>query len=123
MAVVKQRPQEQEGGQPAVPAALAVAAVAAEAAAPSVQLGAGEPAPTSAAAGWEGISLSSQELVQEEGQAGPGDEWQAAASDYHAASEKFIRKPGQPLASGDAPTDGRPPFGSGSGGTVDWSDK
>ncbi|KAI7839331.1 hypothetical protein COHA_006922 [Chlorella ohadii] len=123
MAVVKQRPQEQEGGQPAVPAALAMAAVAAEAAAPSTQLAAGEPAPTSAAPGWEGVSLSSQELVQEEGQAGPGDEWQAAASDYHAASEKFIRKPGQPLASGDAPSDGRPPFGSDSGGTVDWSDE
>ncbi|PRW57972.1 SAD1 UNC-84 domain 1- isoform A [Chlorella sorokiniana] len=122
MAVVKQRPPpEQDSGQPAVPAALAMAAAAAEAVAGTQQGAAELPA---ASASWEGGSLSSQEAQAEEGQAGPGDEWQAAASDYHAASEKFIRNPdqGQPLASGDAPpTNGRrAPFGSGSI-NGDWS--
>lgn len=119
MAVVKQRPsQEQDNGQPAVPAAVGAAAAPAEAAAGAAQQGAAQLLPQPGAS-WEGVSLSSQELA-EEGPAGPGDEWQAAASDYHAASEKFMRGhsiQGQALASDDPPPGAngrRAPFGSGS---------
>ena len=121
MAVVHLRhaPGQQSTGQPAAPAALAVPAGRAEAAGGAQQ---GAPESGQASGSWDGGSLASQEQPEAEAQAGPGDEWQAAASDYHAASEKFMRaRQGRALSSGDGPASGgQSPLGSGSVGD-EWS--